>query len=461
MNRLKTKVIPPPPESIQKSSETVVYLGMFYPIWGHIITDDIRRLWFLKSEYFNQFKDCPLVYTDIWTPLKKQINFCRLLEILEIDVGRLKLIEQPTQFEKIIIPDGSFSSAKGFTNEYRETIDRIRNFAIKNQTPTSCKKIYYFHGRRQFGEERLAEYFKSKGYEIIQPEKLTLDEQLNLLINCESFASNVGSISHNSIFLRDAIETILIPRYNNAFMSHQLVSHQIREQNVTYIDSSFSIFYTRNGPFCYIISEQLKRFFGDKFDGYEEEDFKIFLQYVKNSIGKGLLVNHQQIKGYGSVFTDFMEQLKQHEDLIASFNMPVHWEQFRQPLTYQTHIHIKGWVAWQNEEQLSGFTEDKLDIQAVKIDFPNHKVYYSVYYNDKEGWSEEVSNGEQAGTTGKTKAIYGIKIRLDEAGQQEFDILYRVHKFGGEWTDWAKNGETLYSYGVKLNALQIKLETKK
>ena len=75
-------------------------------------------------------------------------------------------------------------------------------------------------------------------------------------------------------------------------------------------------------------------------------------------------------------------------------------------------------------------------------------------------WSEEVSDGEQAGITGKRKSIYGIKIRLDEAGQKEFDILYRVHKFDGEWTPWAENGEVIYSYGQKLNALQIKLESK-
>ena len=63
-----------------------------------------------------------------------------------------------------------------------------------------------------------------------------------------------------------------------------------------------------------------------------------------------------------------------------------------------------------------------------------------------------------AGTTGKSKAIYGIKIRFDEAGAKEFDILYRVHKFDGNWTDWAKNGEVIYSHGQKLNAIQIKLE---
>jgi len=65
-----------------------------------------------------------------------------------------------------------------------------------------------------------------------------------------------------------------------------------------------------------------------------------------------------------------------------------------------------------------------------------------------------------AGTTGKSKAIMGIKIRLDEAGTKKFDILYRVHKFDDTWTSWAKNGEIIYSHGIKLNAIQIKLETK-
>ena len=109
------------------------------------------------------------------------------------------------------MPDESFFVENGekiFTNEYRETIDRVKNFALKNQTP-SAKKIYFFYGRKQIGEERLAEYFRSKGYEFISPERLTLDEQLNILINAESFASTLGSCSHNSIFLREGTEVIL------------------------------------------------------------------------------------------------------------------------------------------------------------------------------------------------------------------------------------------------------------
>lgn len=444
------------------SSETVIYLGYFFPVWGHVITDNIRRLWFLKSEPFKkEFKNCSLVYIPWYnSPLESQPNFRRLLEVLEIDVDKLQPITQPTKFEKIILADESIfpERYRRFTAEYRETIDRIRHFALKNQTPTSSKRIYYFYGRHQVGEERLANYFKLKGYEIICPERLTFDEQLNILINCESFASTLGSCAHNSIFLRDGTETIFIPRSRD-FTGYQETLNLVHPLNVNYIDSSLSVFNRIHDWECYIISEQLKKFFGENFYGYEEGDFKAFLEYTKLAITqKGRSINPNQKKAYGSVFTDFMAQLRQREDLIAAYNMPPRWEQFQPTLTYQTHIHKKGWGAWQNEEQISGSLEDKLDIQAVKIKYLN--CYYSVYYDDKEGWSEEVTNGEQAGTTGKSKAIYGIRIRLDEAGTKEFDILYRVHKFDGEWTDWAKNGECIYSYGQKLNAIQIKLEPK-
>ncbi len=171
------------------------------------------------------------------------------------------------------------------------------------------------------------------------------------------------------------------------------------------------------------------------------------------------MANPAQIKNYGEILPDFMEQLKQREDLITACDMPPCWEQFRPLLTYQTHAHKVGWGTWKSEDQISNDIEQKLDIQAIKINYPGHKVYYSVYYNAEEGWSQEIESPNMAGTTGQAKAIFGLRIRLDEAGTKEFDILYRVHKFDGTWSDWAKNGEVIYSYGQKLNAIQIKLES--
>ena len=252
--------------------------------------------------------------------LDHQKNFKRLLEVAGVDTGRCQPVYHPVQFENIIIPDGSYTG-DGFTAEYRETIDRVRNFALKNQTPTSSKKIYYFYGRAQFGEERLAEYYKSKGYEIISPERLTLDEQLNWLINAESFASTLGSCTHNSIFLRDNTEIISIPRAAKRFTGFQQRLEQVHPLNANYVDSSLSIFETFNGPYCFIISEQLKKFFGDNFDGYADDDFKIFLAYVKFSMSRGFKVNVQAMQYYAPIYQRFIEQLKQREDLLKAYGV--------------------------------------------------------------------------------------------------------------------------------------------
>ena len=456
----------PPPDEIHYQHETVIYIGLFYHAWGHFITDSIRRLWFLKSEYVrNEFKTCPIVYLT-WLGRKIDFstqNFRRLLEILEVDIDKFQLIEKPTRFDKIILPDESFyvDHGKRFTNEYRETIEQIRHFALKNRTPIPNRKIYYLHAMRtQVGEERLADYFHSKGYEIIRPERLNVDEQLNLLINCESFVSTVGSTSHNSIFLRDNTEAIYIPRYINRFTEYQLTIDQVHPLNIFYVDSTLSICATWTDFSCYIISEQIKRFFGDKFYGYEEDDFKAFLQYVKDSINRGSGISLGIKNAYGTTFADFFEQLSRRKDLMASYDMPSHWEELRPLLTYQTHVASKGWSSWNSEEQISNDIEQSFQIEAIKINFPSHKVYYSVYYNDEERWTEEVTNGQVAGTTGKFKPIYGMKIRLDEAGAKKFDIVYRMHKFDGEWTAWAKNGEEIISNGVKLNSIQIRLKSK-
>ena len=197
----------------------------------------------------------------------------------------------------------------------------MRNFALKNRTPTSSKKIYFYYGRAQFGEERLAEYFRSKGYEVILPEKLTTDEQLNLLINAESFASTLGSCAHNAIFLRDGTETISIPRSANRFTDYQQAIDQINNLNAIYIDSSLSIFEYGNRLYCFIISEQLKKFFGDKFDGYDEEDFKIFLEYTKTLMSRGFPRNEEAWKYYLPTLQKFLSQLSQHKDLMEAYGV--------------------------------------------------------------------------------------------------------------------------------------------
>lgn len=199
-----------------------------------------------------------------------------------------------------------------------------------------------------------------------------------------------------------------------------------------------------------------KNFVADYFgEQIEEDDDRLHFQdaldeYVtfwlkKYPLEKNFNLYVNSIKGLCNKITSLEQELNK--------NRPV--------LNYRVHVGQKGWLSWNVENQPANSIDQKLDIQAIMINFtkPFHDIYYSVYYGGAEGWSKEVKSPGTAGTTGQSKSIMGIKIWLDEAGAKDFDILYRLHKFDGEWTAWGKNGEVIYSCGQKLNAIQIKLES--
>ena len=315
-------------EKISERPETVIFLGTFNHVWGHCLTDHVKRIWFLESEVYKKyFFDCDIVCGIMGGGIIT--NFVKLLKIVGVDVQKLKLITRPTKFKNVILPDPSFYGKSSpytvFTKEYIQFTEKVKNFSRKHLTPLSDKKFYFYHGAKQIGEERLANYFHSKGYAVVQPEKLPLETQLNILANCESFVSTVGSISHNTIFLKDKTEAILIPRFDN-LNSFQIALNQINDINVFYIDSSISIFTKgmHEGIFCYILSENLRKHFGDEItEKYTDEDFATFLAYVHYSKSQGLNENPQVREYLKNIFPEFMEQLKTRKELLQKFGIVI------------------------------------------------------------------------------------------------------------------------------------------
>ena len=329
-----------PDRKVKYSPKTVIYLGMLVHVWGHCLTDNIKRIWFLKSNFFKEnFKNCQIVYVKAGVGIIP--NFARLLKILGVEVEDFLEIEKPTRFKKIILPDESFFLDKGsaenydcaiegsrnnfngndtafFTQEYIQTIEQIRNFAQKNFSPLTQKKFFFYYGGNQTGEGRLADYFSEKGYEMIEPEKFSLDEQLNILANCENFASVIGSISHNILFLKNHSQAILIPRRPAFLNIYQQAIDQVHDLEIFYIDSAFSIVArSQSGTFCYILSEQLRKFFGDEItEKFSQEDFYHFLTYSKFAKENNWSINPQDDKYFSDLILEFMTSLKNNSNFL-------------------------------------------------------------------------------------------------------------------------------------------------
>ena len=67
-----------------------------------------------------------------------------------------------------------------------------------------------------------------------------------------------------------------------------------------------------------------------------------------------------------------------------------------------------------------------------------------------------------AGTTGQSKRLEAIQIKLTGAAAESFDVYYRAHSQHFGWMGWAKNGQMAGTagYSYRLEALQVKVVPK-
>lgn len=288
-----------PPEKVIKINKTAIYLGMWFPIWGHSITDSLKKLWYLKTvQAQNLIKDgADLVYiVTMNNRFKLSQNFVCLLKSLDINIDCLKQITEPTQYDNIYIPDNSLFRDHDYIY-YTKEFANIRD-CIVNNTPLRNKPAYdkiYFsrskfkNGKQDFGEKRIEDVFQYLKYKIIYPEQLSFAEQLTLLQNCTHFAATEGSTSHNSMFCKPNTKVTII-RKGCYLNEYQPTINAMCNLDVTYIDTNLSLFTDKNrvwnGPFFLYVNNNLLRYAGIPliFNNFSLKDFKqyVCLAYPKN-----------------------------------------------------------------------------------------------------------------------------------------------------------------------------------
>lgn len=439
--------------------EDVIFGGTLIGHFGHFMLECLSRLWYVLQQ--------PELHAKILFITTEHGGYKPWFEdffrLMGIDKDRIIYVDKPIQCRSITVPEQAYHSNR-FTKEFFVPYQVIKS----RVTPAAPKKLYLTrlgfefkkHGNVHcFNEQYFEDFFAKHGFEIVSMEKLSFDEQVSLIMGADEIAAIMGTLTHWALFCKPNAKFITLLRTHDLMQLQTLVTEATPRVEYHIVDTSKNFLYAnRSTGVCLLGSTKYwKEFVADYFDEQIDEDddssyFNVELdkyidfwckKYVKSD-NLNTLVN--SLRDMCNRIITLERERIQHRPL----------------LTYQTHVDKFGWGTWISENQFSNPINQQRDIQAIKINFaqPFHDVFYSVYYNETEGWSQEVSNGEMAGTTGLKKSIFGIKIRLDDSGANEFDILYRVHNFDGVWSPWAKNGELLYAHEVKLNALQIKLQSK-
>jgi hypothetical protein len=233
-------------DNLEYSDETVIFGGILFKSFGHVYLDTLTRLWWVIK---NPDKNYRLVFVNI----PNQEFWCYdFFDMLNIPRNRIVILNKPTKFKKIIIPDESIHSQSGFKSEFFTIIDTISS-SVK---PSPYKKIYLTRSQLEekdcINEEYFENFYKKRGYKVISPEKYSVKEQIAFMAGAEEVVSTVGTLSHNILFSKKNITLTMLTRVDNLLIP-QIIINEIKNINYFIIDVTKNILPTTHVKGCFLL----------------------------------------------------------------------------------------------------------------------------------------------------------------------------------------------------------------
>lgn len=263
--------------------EEVVYIGSLARIYGHTFTDNIAKVWYVLE---NKPKDLRIAYSAYWKNSAIPQYIIVFFKLLGLDINQFIHITKPTRFKKVFVPDSAFirhrtkdSIAQTHVKMkelYTLMVNNSKEFCPSDITE-NYQKVYFSRTRpkgtpnrynnfRDLNESDLEKAFRKQGYNIIRPEQLSVISQIYILQHCSSFVATEGSISHNSVFVQDGADVVILKK-GKWINRYQLALTLLRNNPTTYVDCHHSTplnnsQYPHEGPFFLECTRHLESYLG-------------------------------------------------------------------------------------------------------------------------------------------------------------------------------------------------------
>ena len=434
---------------IVTSNETIIFGGILICHFGHFLTDCLTRMWYVIQ---NPELDHKVVFVMLKTSKLQALEgwVYEMLNLMGLTADRIVILDKPTQFKSVIVPDQSarikFDFTKEFLDPFRHVTSRIR--------PSNEKKIFLTRGRnlksaiRLCNQEYFEAFFKERGYTLIAPETLPLVDQISLVSGAEEVVTFLGTLAHWSLFSRAGVKWTFLTRVDNV-ESRQCLINEATGIDWYFVSAAKNFLYAEQGG-------------GVNLLGSTEEWRRYALEHhgvqLNPNVRMPLPLVDDYIERWCNFFTTSASKdkyVKTLEDLHSRITIMERQIKLKRPvLCFELHVAQRGWLPANVEGDIAGPLDKECGVQAIRMQFsePLCDVRYAVY-DPIGGWTVEALNNETAGTIGKGRSIFGLSIRLSD---ERFEVRYRVHGFDGNWSAWGFNGEKLM-IAHEINGLELEI----
>ncbi len=237
--KTKDKIDPPnkisPPKQLKKISQKFIYVSRIRSHYGHFLTESIARLWYLLKD-----REYPVLYHG--HGLEKTL-IDLFFESVKLDKNLLISFKEPVLLKEVIIPYPSFSiRCEGF-----EVHKLLPESVAKNWLPkklkTTSQPLYFSRryldpkNRLIINESLLEEKLSKSGFAIVYPEKLSIQEQIELINKHELIVGTLGSALHSILFDISSQRNLVCFGNQEEFNTNYLIIDAIKSVNSIYISA--------------------------------------------------------------------------------------------------------------------------------------------------------------------------------------------------------------------------------
>ncbi|PPC74645.1 hypothetical protein C4K68_25365 [Pokkaliibacter plantistimulans] len=201
-------------ETIEKP---VIYCGWINPHYGHFLMESLARLW--CCEYLNNsLLDKCYFYFDIHTsaelPLEKSW-LMKMLAAFNINTENILLGNKFYKFDSLIVPSPAIILHRNVSLEHQSYTWGTLTKNLKSSLPEQVFQNVYVSrsglkkDKRSLSNEiELEAELRNKGFLILNPESVSLEEQVSIYSNADLVIGPSGSALHNAAFMKPGSKII-------------------------------------------------------------------------------------------------------------------------------------------------------------------------------------------------------------------------------------------------------------
>ena len=224
-------------EEAARMDGTCIYLGPLSSHFGHFLLESLARAWYLIEAE----PSLPILFHG-WSEELTLTSFASaFLTALEVDPSRIRIVAgRDVRVGRLVLPSSQFWQGVSASPGMCVVFDHIREKMLRARTGSAQTPAKVYLSRRGLGgtrasgearevianEEEAEALFRGRGYEILRPQSVPIEEQVAIVANATHGAGPSGSALHLMLFNANLQARLIELRTKPAF--NQLLISAIR-----------------------------------------------------------------------------------------------------------------------------------------------------------------------------------------------------------------------------------------